>query len=296
MSSALSLSDVRRSFGRKPVLRGISAEAEAGAVIGLLGRNGEGKTTLFKIILDMLAADQGSVAVQGRRPDGTGAIRQHIGYIPERPAFHPFMTVGEVLSLRSRFFARWDEGRARKMCSELELDPGVRVREASKGTLGKLAWVCAAAHDPEVYLLDEPTSGLDALVREKVLDQLIAKLHESGRTILVANHRMEELAGVLDAVWVMRDGRIRSTHSVEDLRTQACRLTGRLKEGARLPKGLPVVPVPGDSPLVELVVFERSMEEMLSRSGAFQRLDRTPLPLEDSLKFLLQGTDSRRKP
>ena len=194
MTSAIRLEGIRRSFGRKEVLRGVTATAEAGKVIGLLGRNGEGKSTLFKILLDLLEPDSGTLEVLGERPDGSGRLRRRIGYVPEKPAFHDFLSAGEVLEWRARFFPEWDAARANALMRRLKLDADTRVKGASKGQLAKLAWVCAAAHDPDLLLLDEPTSGLDALVREEVLGEFIEELHAGGKTILVANHRMEELA------------------------------------------------------------------------------------------------------
>ncbi|HVE12541.1 MAG TPA: ABC transporter ATP-binding protein, partial [Elusimicrobiota bacterium] len=173
MSLAIRLEGVRRSFGKKEVLRGVTARAETGKVIGLLGRNGEGKSTLFKILLDLLEPDAGAVEVLGAPLDGTGAIRSRIGYVPERPAFHEFLSFGEVLSWRARFFPSWDRSRAESLAARLGLEDSIPVRGASKGQLAKLAWVCAAAHEPDLLLLDEPTSGLDALVRDEVLQELV---------------------------------------------------------------------------------------------------------------------------
>ena len=106
------LEAVTRSFDGRRVLDGLTARAEEGRVIGLLGRNGEGKTTLFKVLLDLLAPDSGRVEVLGARVDGSGAVRGRVGYVPERPAFHDFMTVGEALALRARLFPAWDAARA----------------------------------------------------------------------------------------------------------------------------------------------------------------------------------------
>src|ERR1051325_4253453 len=103
---AVCLDNVTKSFGKKQVLKGISGTIEAGKVVGLLGRNGEGKTTLFRILLDILAPDGGSISVLGHQPNGTGTIRELVGYVPERPSFHDFMRIGDVFKLRSRFFPR----------------------------------------------------------------------------------------------------------------------------------------------------------------------------------------------
>lgn len=269
--NAIELEGVERRFGRKTVLRGASAALSKGRVAGLLGRNGEGKSTLLRILLDLLAADAGRVSVLGRSPDGSGALRALTGYVPERPSFHEFLTVGEVLAWRRRLVPGFSIERALSLCKRLELDPGAPVRGASKGTLGKLAWVCASAHEPELYLLDEPTSGLDALVREDVLGHLIGELQEAGRTVLVTNHRMEELAGLLDEVWLLSEGRL-TVFDAEALRTQACRLRGR-KAGGALESWTFL-----DEPAAGRFLAENKLEVV----------ERQPLPMEEVFKVLLK--------
>lgn len=289
MSTAIRLEGVRRSFGRKEVLRGVTASAESGKVVGLLGRNGEGKSTLFKILLDQLEPDSGLVEVLGERPDGSGRLRRRIGYVPERPVFHDFLTAGEVLEWRARFFPEWDPARAESLMRRLKLEPDVKVKGASKGQLAKLAWVCAAAHDPDLLLLDEPTSGLDALVREEVLTELVGELAEGGKTILIANHRMEELGGLLDEVWVLSGGVVTAVVELEKLRTEACKVTARLHDwGSR-----PVVPgtaqMPSERPLAAWAAFTKESADALAASEALDVVERKPLPLEEAMKLLLAG-------
>ncbi|MFA5137860.1 MAG: ABC transporter ATP-binding protein [Elusimicrobiota bacterium] len=284
--SAIALEGVTRSFGGKQVLRGVSAKAEKGRVIGLLGRNGEGKTTLFRIMLDILAMDSGRVEVLGLTPDGSGRIRGQVGYVPEKPAFHDFMTAAEVFELRSRLFPGWKREKAAELAKRLDLDLGTRIQGASKGTLGKIAWVCAAAHDPKLFLLDEPTSGLDALVRDDVLNELINELHETGKTIVVANHRMEELAGVLDEIWVLSHGVLSGIHEMERLKAEACRITGRLKEGESLPPGI-AARVEGGLTVCELL--DASAAQRLLSSGVLEGAEKSSIPMDGILKLLLKN-------
>lgn len=283
--NAIVIEGLRRSFSRKPVLCGIAAKAGTGRVVGLLGRNGEGKTTLLKVLLDLLAADAGTVEVLGMTPDGTGAIRAKVGFVPEKPAFHDFMTVGQVLDLRRRFFPTWSTDKAATLCVRLGLDAGLKVRDASKGALGKLAWVAAAAHDPELFLLDEPTSGLDALVRDDILTSLIEELHGRGRTFLIANHRMEELAGLLDEVWLLADGRL-TCYDAEALR-RARRVTGRLKPGSKPPAVRGMLAVVEDGSLCQWTVLDEQTARDIVASGAVEGVETSPLSFEDTLKCLL---------
>jgi len=288
MKSVIEIRDLKRSFGNREVLCGVSARAEAGKVIGLLGRNGEGKTTLFKILMDILGADSGFVEVLGKRPDGSAEIRQRVGFVPERPAFHEFMTVEEVFALRSDFFANWDQERARTLANRLDLDRSTPVRGASKGTLAKIAWVCAAAHDPELFLLDEPTSGLDAVVREKLLSEVIGELHDSGKTILIANHRMEEAAGMLDEVWILAGGKIARTYPMDKIRAEACKITGRLKDGPSRPADLAVIDLEAEEPITQWASLDKETTEAIKSARIFENAEFESLDVETSLRLMLQ--------
>lgn len=285
LSPAIVIEGLRRSFSGKEVLTGITARAETGRVVGLLGRNGEGKTTLLRVLLDLLAADEGRVEVCGMSPDGTGAVRAKVGYVPERPVFHDFLDVAGVLDLRRRFFPSWNGEKAASLCKRLGLEPGLRVREASKGTLGKLAWVCAAAHDPEVFLLDEPTSGLDALVRDDLLTSLVGELHDRGRTFLIANHRMEELSGLLDEVWVLSRGSVKAYDAA--CLKRARRVTGRLKPGAKVPAVAGCLGASEDGALRAWTVLDDESLAAIASAGILEGVESVPAPFEETLKFLL---------
>ena len=292
MSNAIEIEGVVRRFGKREVLRGVTASAEKGKVIGLIGRNGEGKSTLFKILLDMLAADSGKIKIAGLSPDGSGKIRQKVGYMPERPEFHRFMSIEEAFALRGRFFEKWDRRRAEALARRLELDIKAPVTGASKGMLGKAAMICALAHNPEVLLLDEPTSGLDPIVRDGVLGEVIHELHGTGKTILVSNHRMEEMGALIDEVWVLAGGRIAAVHEVERLRTEAVRIVARTKSGAYPGTGINVVEMASEGPITEWAAFDVESAERFTKAWGIEAIERAPLPLETTLKLLLKDASN----
>ncbi|HCC46872.1 MAG TPA: hypothetical protein DEQ38_01955 [Elusimicrobia bacterium] len=276
---------LKKAFGPKEVLKGLDLSAARGEVVGILGRNGSGKTTLFSILLDLTAADAGTAKILGARPDGSGRVRSLIGYVPEKPAFHGFMTAKQVLEFRAGFFPSWDMAKALGLCRKLELDPASRVSAMSKGNLAKLAWITATAHNPELLLLDEPTSGLDYLVRDHILNGLIHELTEGGKTILVSNHRMGEMGGILDRVCVLKDGVIAASHAAAFLAEEAFRAAARLESPVALPDG--VVALNGSGALREFAVFGRERLEKLKLDPAFAGAEISPLSLEDSFKVLL---------
>lgn len=291
-SPAIVLEGIHKSFGSQKVLTGISGEIEKGKIVGLLGRNGEGKTTLFRIMLDILLPDAGRVVISGFSPDGTGRIREKIGYVPERPSYHSFMTVAEIFRFRAKLFPNWNASLAESTAERLELDLKSKIDGASKGTLAKIAWICGTAHQPEVLLLDEPTSGLDLLVREAVLIQLVNELAEEGKTIFVSNHRMEELSMILDEVWVLQRGSIIQKQNMETLRSSACRITGRLRAPVDLSR-LPVFEEQRSGDLVTWLVLDPEILEQIRRNAYLEQMQQEPLPAEKAFKLLLtQGGKS----
>lgn len=284
------LEGVKKSFGKKQVLRGVSGAIDEGKVIGLLGRNGEGKTTLFRIMLDILAADSGEISILGHSPNGSAAIRQILGYVPERPVYHEFMTVHEVFRLRAGFFPTWDWAKAREMANRLDLELDTRIKGASKGTLAKTAWICATAHNPKILLLDEPTSGLDAVVRESVLSHFVKELSQSQKTILVTNHHMEELLGVLDEVWLMADGKIRASYSIEKLRSHAYRVAGRLKSKTSVPNSVALYEEQRIGDLVRWLIIDKEALYKIRQMDLLDQMEVESVPLETTFKVLLSKT------
>ena len=149
------------------------------------------------------------------------------------------------------------------------------------------------------YVIITPCQGMKtASMRRQIgiagADYLIDELHESGRTFLIANHRMEELAGLLDEVWVLSDGRITGVHELDALRAQACRVTGRLKPDQEVPKGLPLLDVKREGPIASCAVLEADVFERLRKADAFESIEKSPLPVEDTMKLLLKGDGGRK--
>jgi ABC-2 type transport system ATP-binding protein len=289
MNTAIELHDIQKTFGKKRVLKGVSGKIEKGKVVGLLGRNGEGKTTLFRILLDIIASDSGDASVLGMKPNGTGKIRLHAGYVPERPSFHEFMKIEDVFRLRAEFFPTWNWQKTEEMAKALELDVKTAVKGASKGTLAKTAWICATAHNPQVLFLDEPTSGLDAVIRDSVLSHFVRELTQEGKTILVANHHMEELLGVLDEIWILADGRIVASYSLDELKQNAHQVTGRMKDSGST-QGLTLLHQQKMGDLVRWVVMNKETLHRIRQQELLTHLEISPLPVEETFRLLLSNT------
>ncbi len=209
MSELLRIRGLSKSFGRRRVLDDFDLTVESGRVYGLLGRNGEGKTTLARILMGVIPADRGEVLFKGRRITyGQNAYKRDFGYVPEDPFFYEDMTVRGLVEFNARFYPKWDRKRAAADLERFGLDPKSRVGTLSRGQKLKLGLAVALAAAPEFLILDDPTSGLDVPTRQDFLRDVIRELAASGTTILFATHLVHELERIVERLLVLRGGRL----------------------------------------------------------------------------------------
>jgi ABC-2 type transport system ATP-binding protein len=210
---------------RKMVLDGVDLEIERGVTYALLGRNGEGKTTLIHTLLGSYRADRGRVQIFGRSPRrDRAAVRARIGHVPESLTTYDWMKVGDLLQFVRRFFeASWDQAYAYHLLGTFELPLDVRMRELSKGMRTKVALVAALAHRPDLLVLDDPTIGLDAVVLQEFFDTLREASRREGTTILISSHNIDDVETLATHVGFLQHGRLAVSEPLAELR-------GRVRE------------------------------------------------------------------
>jgi ABC-2 type transport system ATP-binding protein len=234
MSELLRIEHLTKSFGRRRVLDGFDLAVAGGRVYGLLGRNGEGKTTLARILMGVIPADGGDILFRGRRISfGESAYKREFGYVPEDPFFFEDMTVRGLLDFNRRFYPRWDPKRAAADLERFALDPKSRIGTLSRGMKLKLGLAVALAASPELLILDDPTSGLDVPTRQDFLRDVIRELAASGTTVLFATHLVHELERIVERLLVLQGGRLILDEDFDKVKAQHqasledifCRLT-----------------------------------------------------------------------
>ena len=215
--SAITVSGLRKAYGEREVLHGISFTVETGEVFALLGPNGAGKTTTVEILEGYRRRDGGDVRVLGDDPGRAGsAFRARIGIVLQSSAVYHLLTVREIVALFAGYYPsprRPDEvidlvGLAEKR--------GARVRTLSGGQLRRLDLALALVGDPELVFLDEPTTGFDPAARRQAWDT-IRDLRSLGKSILLTTHYMEEAQRLADRVAILRSGEIVGTGSPQEL-------------------------------------------------------------------------------
>jgi ABC-type multidrug transport system ATPase subunit len=230
--AAVVVRDVSKRFGTTVALEAISFEAQTGELFGLVGPDGAGKTTLFRILTTLQIPDTGTATVLGLDVvKDLWAIRARVGYMPGRFSLYGDLTVAENLAFFASVFGTTiDEGYSliAPVYRQIEMFADRRADALSGGMKQKLALSCALVHRPDILFLDEPTTGVDAVSRREFWDQLDT-LRASGLTIVVSTPYMDE-AMRCDRVALMQTGRILQIDSPGDI-------------GARYP--LPLVEVFG---------------------------------------------------
>ena len=215
----LELRNIEKSFGEKKVLTGVSFKAEGGKAFGLLGRNGAGKTTSIRILMDVFPANSGEVLIDGKPIDYS---KVGIGYLPEERGLYPKKIIIDQLT----YFAEL-KGMSRKEAVE-SIDYWLerlgmteyrnkKLETLSKGNQQKIQLITALAHDPDIVILDEPFSGLDpvnAMLLKDVVKEQIAK----GKIVLFSSHQMSYIEEFCDSIAILNNGVVALHGDLHDIK------------------------------------------------------------------------------
>lgn len=206
-----------KKFDDKQILNDINITIPRGKIIGLLGRNGTGKSTLIKLINDLLTPTSGEVLINGKKPGI--ASKKVISYLPERTYLDKEMTIDEVLKYFEEFYDNFDIERAKKLLKDLNLNIDTHISKMSKGMQEKLQLILVMSRDAELYILDEPLGGVDPATRDYILDTILSNFNE-GASVLISTHLISDIERILDEVIFINEGEIVLNSSADELRNK----------------------------------------------------------------------------
>ena len=229
----------RSHLGRTTRSRGIvdlTWEVPEGESFGLLGLNGSGKTTTFKLALGLLRPTSGEVRILGRAPADAVALAA-VGFLPELPYFYPFLTPRESLRFYGRLSGLRDEELPERIAGTLAAvglaeHGDRRLGEFSKGMVQRVGLAQAVLHDPRLIILDEPVSGLDPLAIRDIRE-LLGTLRSRGKTLVISSHSISELEKLCDRVGILKEGRLVRTIAHREWEAAPERLEGLFVETVR---------------------------------------------------------------
>ena len=207
--------DVNKKFDNKEILKNINLTIPRGKIIGLLGKNGTGKSTLIKLINDLLTPTSGSVLVNGKEV-GIDS-KKIISYLPERTYLDKSMTVDKVIEYFEDFYDNFDSKKARKLFKDLDLDTTQKLSKMSKGMQEKVQLVLVMSRKAELYILDEPLGGVDPATRDYILNTILTNFNE-GASVLISTHLITDIERILDEVIFIDKGKIILHSNSDELR------------------------------------------------------------------------------
>ena len=202
-----------------PVLDNMNLEIPAGRIIGLLGPNGCGKSTLIKLICGLLQPNGGEILVDSN-PVGEKS-KAVVSYLPERTYFNSQMKVIELLDFFEDFYSDFDRERALKLLLDLKINPESKLKTLSKGTKEKVQLILVMSRNAKLYLLDEPIAGVDPAAREYILSTIVSNYNPEA-SIIITTHLITDVEQVLDDFYFLGyGGQILKSGNAEEARNES---------------------------------------------------------------------------
>ena len=206
-----------KEFDNKQILKNINLKIPRGKIIGLLGKNGTGKSTLIKLINDLLTPTSGEVLVNGEKPGVKS--KNIIAYLPERTYLDKNMTIRQVVKYFEEFYDNFNSEKAIKLLKDLGLEIDKKLTKMSKGMQEKVQLILVMSREAQLYILDEPLGGVDPATRDYILDTILSNFNE-GASVIISTHLIADIERILDEVIFIDDGEIILTSSADELRNK----------------------------------------------------------------------------
>ena len=213
--SFVEFKNVNKSFDEKVILSDVSFTIEPNKIIGLLGKNGMGKTTIIKLLNGLLTPTSGEILINNEAP-GVNS-KKIISYLPERLCLDRTMNISQVIDFYVDFYSDFNKETAFRLLEDLNLSPIDNLNKMSKGMIEKLQLILVMSREADLYVLDEPLGGVDPATRDYILDTILSNF-KNGASIIISTHLIQDIERILDDVIFVDKGKIILTGSCDELR------------------------------------------------------------------------------
>lgn len=207
--------NVNKSYGKKLALDDVSFSIKKGKIVGLLGPNGSGKTTIIKLINDLLVEDNGSILIEGNKPGIE--TKKKVSYLPERTYLSMNVKVIDLLKYFEDFYDDFDINKATELLKKLNIDENDKLKTMSKGTKEKVQLILVMSRKADLYVLDEPIGGVDPAGRDYILETILTNFNEDS-SLLISTHLISDIENILDDVIFIKNGKIVLNENAENIR------------------------------------------------------------------------------
>jgi len=285
------MSGIYKRFGKIQALDSVDLQLYPGRIIGLLGANAAGKSTLLRHIIGLYLPDRGQCTTFGCDAATLGpAELGRIGYVHQEGDLLDWMKVGQLTRYVSAYYPTWNHELEEKYIADYEISTDARVGSLSPGQRQKLAILLAIGFEPELLILDEPAAALDPVMRANFLDLLLHIIQDEGRTIIISSHILSDIEKVIDHAVIMKAGRIVLDSGFDELRERFNRVRVSALSG-ELPSELPfrnIRDCQRANGEAILTVENCTVEELQQQAECVNcRAEIQALPLEDIYRIIV---------
>ncbi len=227
MENIIKVEALKKAYGSKVVIDGITFELKKGEIVGLLGPNGSGKTTLIKILTGLIKDHEGLVELDGKKP---GVYTKSIvAFLPDKSYLPEWMKPKDAINYFADFFKDFDKSKAEKMMERFGIDLNQRLKTMSKGQQEKVNLILVFCRKARIYILDEPLGGLDPAARGAILDFILENRSEDS-TILLSTHLVNDIEKIFTRVLMINSGKLIVNSQTEEIRKTGKSLEDVFKE------------------------------------------------------------------
>lgn len=214
-NNIVSIRNLTKKYGIVTALKNVDLDIPRNAIVGLLGPNGSGKTTMIKVLVSLLNQYEGSVKIDGKEIGQE--TKKLVSYLPDRDYLSNAWTFSDAVEYFKDFYDDFDEVKANKLIDELRIPKNVRFKALSKGTREKLQLILVLSRNAKLYIFDEPIAGVDPVARDLVF-KLITENRSEDSTVIISTHLIMDCEQYLDYVVFIKEGQIVLRNDANKLR------------------------------------------------------------------------------
>jgi ABC-2 type transport system ATP-binding protein len=288
MSVVIETRELTKAYGKKTALHGLSLTLEEKKIIGLIGRNGAGKTTMLKVMAGYIQPSSGQLTLWGQPVFDNLNVLSQMVFVDEEMQYDSSLRLVDVLQVAAKFYPNWDDTFAKRLVRYFNLDLKKHYKKLSRGMKTQFNIIVGLASRAPLTLLDEPTLGLDAAVRREFYSILLKDYIEHPRTVIISSHLLSEMENLLSEIVLINEGRLILHESVEVLQEYGVYLEGSQQAIADFAKGKEVWSTERFGPTTTIAV----RNDFSDHDMAYLResnIDLRKIPVQDLCIFLTRG-------